>query len=212
MKIGIIPSILEPTKDKFVERYNLVSAHCKLAQLDVLDGSFLPYNNFHDPDFIAGLHPGIAFEIHFMTTDVEEKLDDWNFPWVTKILFHHEAIPHPASLIEKIKAMGKAAAVVINPETDPEKILGLLDDVGCVQVMTIHPGQNGTPFVPESVDHIRRLRQLNKNLTIEVDGGINPDTLKICRSAGADLFVAGSYLAGDFAARLAELKFVLHAA
>lgn len=207
MKTEIIPSILEPTKARFVERYRVVSSRVKIAQLDVLDNTFLPFSNFHDPDFIAGLHPVLDFEIHFMTRNVLEQLPEWGYPWVKKILFHYEAVPHPAALIALAKELGKGLGVVINPETDPAQIKTLLSEVDCVQAMTVHPGQNAAAFVPAALSHIRQLREMDKKLAIEVDGGMNPDTLKQCRQAGANLFVVGSYLKNDeFDSRLKKLN------
>ncbi|HLC44737.1 MAG: hypothetical protein A2722_00355 [Candidatus Doudnabacteria bacterium RIFCSPHIGHO2_01_FULL_50_11] len=197
MRTEIIPSILEQTKEKFLERYSAVSTAAKTVQLDVLDNSFVPFMDFCDPDFINGLHPTLNFEIHFMINEVRRALDSWQFPWVKKIIFHYETVSEAPALIQEILACGKEAAMAINPETHPDAIWDLLPILSCVQVMTVHPGQNASPFLPATLVHIKQIRGRSKKIDIEVDGGIDPQTAPLCHAAGANIFVVGSYLGNN---------------
>ena len=194
MDIQIIPSILELTKEKFDLRYEAINPHVSVAQLDVLDGSFLPNINFHDPEYIDNLEPQMKFEVHFMINNVAEILDQWNYQWVEKVIFHIEANDDPVSLIYKIKAMGKKAGAAINPETPTDQIKELVGQVDTALVMTVNPGINGAPFVPETIEKVKELRDLNSEVNIEVDGAMSPQTIKLAVDAGANLIVSGGFI------------------
>jgi ribulose-phosphate 3-epimerase len=206
MKAQIVPAILEPDQKKFDMRYQVVSKHSNFAQLDVLDGSFLPQTNFHDPDYINSISP-IDLELHFMTDFGEKDLDNWDYPWVKKIIFHIEGKGDTQSTIDKIQAMGKETGISLNPETSLSAIAPYVEKMDCVQVMTIHPGAMGTPFLPETLDKVREIKKLYPQLEIEVDGGMNPENARLAAEAGATKIVVGSYLKNEeFISRLEELK------
>jgi len=207
MKTVIIPAILEPDQKKFNERFRAINGHSQVVQLDILDNSFLPHEDFHDPLYIDSLKPDKDFELHFMTDLVSGKLPLWNYSWVKKVIFHAEAHGDIKSTIAEIKAMGKQAWLAINPGTSVKAIVPFLHDLDGVQVMTINPGQMGTPFLPETIEKIAELVAIRPQLAVEVDGGINPETIKRAAAAGASSFVVGSYLKNDeFQARLGDLK------
>ena len=207
MDIQIIPSILEPTQEEFNARYEAVSQHVPVVQLDVLDGSFLPNIDFHDARYIESLKPQIKFEVHFMIDNVADILDQWNYDWVEKIIFHFEANENPVGLIGKIKAMSKKVGVAVNPETSVDEIKELIGSVDTVLVMTVHPGRNAAPFVPETIAKVKELREFNSTVNLEVDGGMSPDTIKLAVAAGANLIGVGSFIKNDaVAASIAELK------
>ncbi|PIR97552.1 MAG: hypothetical protein COT91_00800 [Candidatus Doudnabacteria bacterium CG10_big_fil_rev_8_21_14_0_10_41_10] len=206
MKTEIIPSILVKNENEFDKRYRVVSQHAKTAQLDVLDNSFLPYSSFHDVEYIATLKPKINIEVHFMINNVAGELPKWNYSWVSKIIFHIEATPNAEILIETIKSMGKKVGIAINPETSVLQIQPYIKKVNTVLVMTVHPGRNGAPFVPETLEKVKEIRNENPKVNIEVDGGMNLENVKSAKDAGANLFVVGSYLSGEkFGERLKEL-------
>ena len=145
-----------------------------------------------------------------MINNVAVELSKWNYSWVEKIIFHTEATPNPEVLIETIKSMGKKVGIAINPETPVLQIQPYIKKVNTVLVMTVHPGRNGAPFVPETLEKVKEIRNVNPKVNIEVDGGMNLENVKSAKDAGANLFVVGSYLTGDrFEEKLAELKLVL---
>lgn len=207
MSAQIIPSLLAPDRSAFSDRLRVVSRRAAIAQIDVLDGSLVPYKDFFDPAAIDSMRPRIEFEAHFMTRDPAKKLAFWNYPWVKKIIFHIEAEKHPESVIAAIKRMGKLPGLAVSPNTPLERVLPYLDKLDTVLVMTVYPGRNGAKFLPRTVEKIRRLRKIAPGLNIEADGGINPKTAKLCAAAGANLLVAGSFLKNeDFKEKFQELK------
>ena len=194
MNPQIVPAILEPTKEKFDQRYHAVAPHVQKVQLDVLDGTFQPNIDFHDPEYIDKLNPSVKFEIHFMINNVLDILDQWNYDWVEKIIFHLEAEGDTRKTIDAVKNSGKRVSLAINPETVVNKLQTYLGDLDSVQVMTIHPGAMGTPFVPETIEKIKAIRQLDQNIPIEVDGAMSPQTIKLAVDAGANLIVSGGFI------------------
>ena len=197
MNVQIIPSILEPTKEAFDARYQAVSPHVPVVQLDVLDGSFLSNIDFHDSEHINSLGPQNRFEVHFMINDVNAVLDQWNYGWVDKIIFHFEANKDHLDLVEKIKAAGKKAGIAINPETSVSEIKDLIGLVDTVLVMTVNPGRNGAPFVPETIEKVKEIRGINNAVNIEVDGAMNPENIQLAVDAGANLIGVGSFIKND---------------
>lgn len=197
MDIQIIPSILEETKEKFDARYRAVSPHVQTVQLDVLDDTFLPNKNFYDPEHIDQFKPQIDFEVHFMIDNVIAVLNKWNYSWVKKIIFHVEANQNHTEILAKIKEMEKLSGVAINPETPFSKIGNLINLVDTVLVMTVQPGRNAAPFLPETIEKVREARAMSDDFNIEVDGGMSPKTIKMAFKAGANLFIAGSFIKND---------------
>jgi ribulose-phosphate 3-epimerase len=110
------------------------------------------------------------------------------------IIAHFESPITTQSTIKRIKNIGKKAALALNPGTEIEKIADYLDDLDQVLIMTVNPGFYGSPFLPEVLTKITKLRQIRPDLDIEVDGGIKPETIAMVDQAGANLFVSGSYL------------------
>lgn len=208
--IEIIPSILEPNEERFIARYRTVSRFCSLAQLDVLDNSFLPYADYADPIYIDRLKPRIKLEIHLMVAGVERAIAAWNYPWVSKIIFHAEAAPNHKKYIDQIRSQGMEPSIAIDPDTPFAAIEQILPELATIQVMTVNPGRNGAPFLPAALSSIRKLHQSYPQLAIEVDGGITPDTARACYDAGASIFVVGSFLAAEhFEKRMKALKLSL---
>jgi len=192
MKVEIIPSILEPDEQSFRSRYLALLPHIKLVQLDVLDGSFLPFENFHDPQYIDLLKTKMQFEIHLMIEPVVDKLAMWNRTWVKRIYFHIESISNAVEIISSIRTMGKEVGLALNPETDAEAVESLVESVDGVLIMTVHPGRGGQEFLSGALTKVRKLRAEYPNLDIEVDGGISNSTIHACVEAGANLLVVGS--------------------
>jgi len=194
MKIQIIPSILEPDRESFLKRYRALSPYVKLVQLDVLDGSFLPLQNFHNPELIDELNPKLDFEVHLMIEPAIDKLKQWNYSWVKRIYFHAESTSAPNAIIDVIKSFDKEVGIAINPETDIKKIEEHINLIDGTLVMTVHPGKNGQEFLHHALDKVKELRNAYPKLDIEVDGGVNDKTAEACVKAGANLLIVGSYL------------------
>lgn len=191
MKKIIIPAVIAKTQNELDDIFLKIKDHARLVQLDIMDGKFVP-NNSLDFDFNL---PGKAFEYeaHLMMENPEKWIEE-NWEKVDTMIAHFEAVHGPEAIIKSVKKKRKKVAFALNPETRVEKIKNYLDNIDQVLIMTVHPGFYGSPFLPETMGKIKRLRELRPELDIEVDGGITPGTIEQASQAGANMFVSGSYL------------------
>lgn len=165
--------------------------------LDIMDGQFVPPITFG-----AQLAADLAkvgqtpLEAHLMTLAPENQFDAFIEAGCARIIFHAEVTPHAHRLAQSLRSRAVQAGIAINPGSPialVEPVLGLVD---LVLVMTVNPGWGGQQFIPEALDKVREIRRLSPAMNIEVDGGITPQTIRCARDAGANVFVAGSYVAG----------------
>lgn len=181
--------------------------------VDVMDGQFVPNITFGS-NVVQAIRPvtKLPLDVHLMIINPENYIADFAKAGSDIITVHVESTPHIHRAIQMMKDLDVKAGVVINPGTPIEMIKHVLPLVDQVLVMTVNPGFGGQSFITETVDKIAELAELRKvndwTYQIEVDGGIVPETAKICREAGADVFVAGSYVysAEDPAAQIDQLK------
>jgi ribulose-phosphate 3-epimerase len=201
----IVPSVIAEDQAHLNHIMNILKHHRGWAQLDVMDGVFVD-NHSLDFDFELPC-ASFRFEAQLMVTNPRawiarhgEKTD--------RILAHYESLPDPEDFIRRIKKRGKEAGLALNPETPAEEIRSLLPSVSQILVMTVEPGSYGADFLPEMLDKVKKLRSWNDRIDIEVDGGINPATIRQADEAGANLFVSGSYLIkpGKFQERYRHLQ------
>ena len=180
-----------------------------VLHLDVMDGQFVPPITFGDA-FIGALRPlaKMPFEAHLMVETPERQFEAFAKAGCQRITFHAEATVHVHRHAQALRAMGLQAGVAINPGTPVEAILPIVGEIDLALVMTVNPGYGGQAFLPITLEKVRRLRAARPDLTIQVDGGIAPETIRAARDAGADLFVVGSYLAkaDDLGAAVARLE------
>ncbi len=184
--------------------------------LDVMDGCFVPSISFGMP-VIRSIRKKsrLFFDVHLMITDPDRYIDEFASCGADGITFHLEAKGDPLKTLSHIRKLGKKTGIAISPET-PVSDLGddLIEASDMVLVMTVRPGFGGQKYIPECTEKIRSLRQradmLNPALNIEVDGGINRETIHTVLDAGANAIVMGSAVFnGKIAENLEYFKRVL---
>lgn len=213
----IAPSILSADYANFEsELKKLEATGAEYVHIDIMDGHFVPNISF-GAGVVASMRPHsrLVFDCHLMVSNPEHHIEDFARAGADIISIHAEATPHIHGALQKIRAAGVKASVVINPGTPVEAVKNVLNLVDQVLVMTVNPGFGGQAFLPETMDKVRELvilREVNQlDFDIEVDGGIDDETIGIAKEAGANVFVAGSYVfKGDVAHQVQTLKEASH--
>ncbi len=196
----ILPSILSADFAN-LERdiKEMESIGVDMFHIDVMDGNFVPNISFGFP-VIESIRKitNKTFDVHLMIDNPEYYVEKFCDIGADMVSFHIEATNHADRLLQLIKSKGKKAGIVLNPQTSIENIKYLLPKVDYVLIMTVNPGFGGQTFIFEMLDKIEQLdlirKENNYNFLIQVDGGINIQTSKLCRDKGVDLLVCGSFL------------------
>lgn len=198
----IAPSILSADFANLQRDIEFVEKHgADYIHVDVMDGQFVPNITF-GPAVVQAIRPitKLPLDVHLMIVNPERFIHEFAKAGADIIGVHIEATPHIHRAIQMIKAENVKAEVVINPGTPVEAIKYVLPLVDQILVMTVNPGFGGQSFLPEMADKIRELAKLKEqygyHYDIEVDGGIDDQTIRVCAEAGANVFVAGSYIYG----------------
>ena len=177
----------------------LDQSEAEYIHFDVMDGDFVPNLTF-GPQFISNLRNQTkkVFDVHLMINRVGKFLDDYIKAGSDIITFHIEIEENLSELISKIKDKNIKAGIAIKPKTPWEEIKSLLHSIDQVIIMTVEPGFGGQSFMDSQIDKIKSIsnyiKENNLSVDIEIDGGVNYETGKICRDAGANILVVGSFL------------------
>jgi ribulose-phosphate 3-epimerase len=211
--LRVAPSILSADFARLGEQVELVmDAGARVIHVDVMDGHFVP------PITIGPLHVealrdlvhdrGGVLDVHLMVERPEQRVEEFAAAGADTLIVHWEATPHVHYALKAVREAGLHAGLALNPATPPDVASGLVESFDQLLCMTVNPGWGGQAYIESSTAKVARLRELlGPDVPIEVDGGIDADTARITREAGATLFVAGSSIfgSGDPVAAYAEI-------
>lgn len=201
--VEISTSVLNVAKENAIKVfYNLETAHTDYFHIDVMDGKFVPNNTYElMKEYATTIKQisNIPLDVHFMTYFVKDNIEQYIDLEPNIITFHIEAVKSKEEafeIIKYIKENNSKVGIAIKPNTSVEEIYEYLPFIHMVLVMTVEPGFGGQGLIPETINKVKKLKEyIDKNdfeIDIEVDGGINLETVESAKKAGANILVSGS--------------------
>jgi len=201
--IDIIPGILEQEFLEIKRKIRLVEPYVSWVQIDVLDGTLFNNTCFNDSKPFSSLSTPLSLEAHLMVKNPSSWIDKFNLPLFRRFIGHIEGFgkrdfeKKTYDFITKVKGLKKEVALAVDLPTPVERIFPFLDRIDQVLVMTINTGRSGQSFAREALEKIKRVRNADTHIPIEVDGGINEETALLAVAAGATRLAATSSIFGS---------------
>ena len=207
VNVSILSNTLKPLDIvKELDKTNADAIH-----LDIMDGKFVDNKTWTTSEIIKlTKYSNLPLDVHLMVNNPSKYIEDYAMLNTNNITFHYEAVKDVNKVINEIKDYGLKVGIAVNPDTDVKNIYDYLSDIDIVLIMSVYPGKSGQVFINETLDKIKELKDyiVNNNFKtlISVDGGINDETGKLCKEAGADILVSASYIHNDIKNNIDKLK------
>ena len=199
-KILIAPSILAADFGNLAAATQMINeSHADYIHIDIMDGNFVPNISFGFPVTQAIYkHSKKPLDFHLMINNPDNYLDDCKNSGAKIITVHAEVCTHLNRTLNRIKELGVLAGVALNPHTSAEVLRNVVNDLDLVLIMSVNPGFGGQKFIENTYAKIKEIRQIaldaNKEIIVEIDGGVNNENAPSLIEAGANMLVAGNYV------------------
>jgi len=188
----VIPAINATSYAGAKKQIEQVAQFAEIIHIDVVDGKFALNITWGSPEEFKTF--AANFEVHLMVDNPESVIEDWLKAGAKRIIIHLEAMTDPVYILETCEHYGAEAMLAINPGTEVGKLLPHTDEFKAFQLLAVNPGLAGQKFQHSIINKIELLREKSPNAKIEVDGGVNAETGKLAKEAGADMLVSASYI------------------
>ncbi|OGY79268.1 MAG: hypothetical protein A3B74_00230 [Candidatus Kerfeldbacteria bacterium RIFCSPHIGHO2_02_FULL_42_14] len=189
----IIPGILEKDFSEIQKKVQLVKPHVDRVHIDILDGTFVPYESFCNPAELRTLP--ITLELHLMIQRPEFVIRKWGaLPNVDRLIVHLETVSNAQEILHLIHKTGKQAGFAVNPESRIPTLQNPLRETDMMLIMGVDPGQSGQPMLPDSVEKLKEACKLFPEKVVSFDGGVRIENVRVIREAGASEIVVNSAL------------------
>ena len=190
MKPAVVPAIIAGTQEELDQMLSKVINYADRIMLDIMDGIIVETNSLN---FNFNLPSGPEYEAHLMVNNPIEYLKNINEE-TSRVIIHVEKQSNIENIAQEVRETGREFCAALNPEVDVSILRDWLSLLDGVLIMTVNPGRYGAKFIPEALQKVQKIRSWNKEIPIEVDGGMNPETAKLAVNAGATVIASGSYI------------------